>query len=58
LRNPTVKDEEAVAGMTALNGLMLTYPVHQAADILFCRATIVPVGADQLPHVEQTRAIA
>lgn len=58
LRNPTVKDEAAVAGMTALNGLMLTYPVHQAADILFCRATIVPVGADQLPHVEQTRAIA
>jgi tryptophanyl-tRNA synthetase len=37
---------------------MLTYPVHQAADILFCQATIVPVGADQLPHVEQTRAIA
>jgi tryptophanyl-tRNA synthetase len=32
--------------------------VHQAADILFCQATIVPVGADQLPHVEQTRAIA
>jgi tryptophanyl-tRNA synthetase len=44
--------------MAALNGLMLTYPVHQAADILFCRATLVPVGADQLPHVEQTRAIA
>ena len=37
---------------------MLTYPVHQAADILFCQATLVPVGADQLPHVEQTRAIA
>jgi tryptophanyl-tRNA synthetase len=58
LRNPTVKDEASVSGMTALNGLMLTYPVHQAADILFCQATIVPVGADQLPHVEQTRAIA
>ena len=58
LRNPTVKDEAAASGMTALNGLMLTYPVHQAADILFCQATIVPVGADQLPHVEQTRAIA
>jgi tryptophanyl-tRNA synthetase len=58
LRNPTVKDEAAASGMAALNGLMLTYPVHQAADILFCRATIVPVGADQLPHVEQTRAIA
>jgi tryptophanyl-tRNA synthetase len=58
LRNPTVKDEAATVGMTALNGLMLTYPVHQAADILFCKATIVPVGADQLPHVEQTREIA
>jgi tryptophanyl-tRNA synthetase len=58
LRNPTVKDEAAAAGMSALNGLMLTYPVHQAADILFCQATIVPVGADQLPHIEQTRAIA
>jgi tryptophanyl-tRNA synthetase len=58
LRNHTVKDEAAASGMTALNGLMLTYPVHQAADILFCQATIVPVGADQLPHVEQTRAIA
>jgi tryptophanyl-tRNA synthetase len=58
LRNPTVKDEASASGMTALNGLMLAYPVHQAADILFCQATIVPVGADQLPHVEQTRAIA
>jgi tryptophanyl-tRNA synthetase len=58
LRNPTVKDEASASGMTALNGLMLTYPVHQAADILFCQATIVPVGADQLPHIEQTRAIA
>jgi tryptophanyl-tRNA synthetase len=58
LRNPTVKEEASSSGMTALNGLMLTYPVHQAADILFCQATIVPVGADQLPHVEQTRVIA
>jgi tryptophanyl-tRNA synthetase len=58
LRNPTVKDEAAASGMTTLNGLMLTYPVHQAADILFCRATLVPVGGDQLPHVEQTREIA
>jgi tryptophanyl-tRNA synthetase len=31
LRNPTIKDEAASAGMTALSGLMLTYPVHQAA---------------------------
>ncbi len=58
LRNPTVKEEAAASGMTTLNGLMLTYPVHQAADILFCKGTLVPVGADQLPHVEQARAIA
>ncbi len=58
LRNPTVKEEAATAGTPALSGLMLTYPVHQAADILFCRATLVPVGSDQLPHVEQARVIA
>ena len=34
---------------------MFTYPVHQAADILFCKATAVPVGKDQLPHLELTR---
>jgi tryptophanyl-tRNA synthetase len=55
-RNPTVKAEAAEAG--ALSGLMLTYPVHQAADILFCRATAVPVGRDQLPHLELARSIA
>jgi tryptophanyl-tRNA synthetase len=37
---------------------MLTYPVHQAADILFCKANLVPVGQDQLPHLEITRVIA
>jgi tryptophanyl-tRNA synthetase len=58
LRNPTVKEEAAASGMAALSGLMLTYPVHQAADILFCRATLVPVGSDQLPHIEQARTIA
>jgi tryptophanyl-tRNA synthetase len=34
-RNPTVKDEIAHSGQSAVSGLMLTYPVHQAADILF-----------------------
>lgn len=37
---------------------MLAYPVHQAADILFCKAQLVPVGKDQLPHLELTRSIA
>ena len=37
---------------------MLTYPVHQAADILFCSAHLVPVGHDQLAHLEVTRTLA
>jgi len=57
-RNPTVKDEVAAAGLATVSGLMFTYPVHQAADILFCHATLVPVGVDQLPHLEITRTIA
>ncbi|MEE1649373.1 tryptophan--tRNA ligase [Brachybacterium sp. J144] len=57
-RNPTVKAELQAAGKTAMGGLMLTYPVHQAADILFCHGNLVPVGKDQLPHIEQTRVIA
>jgi tryptophanyl-tRNA synthetase len=57
-RNPTVKDEAKAAGITSIGGLLLTYPVHQAADILFCKANVVPVGRDQLPHIEQTRVIA
>ena len=57
LRNPTVKSEQEASGH-ALTGLLLTYPVHQACDILFCKGNIVPVGKDQLPHIEQTRQIA
>jgi tryptophanyl-tRNA synthetase len=57
-RNPTVKAEAAATGSRPLSGLMLTYPVHQAADILFCGANLVPVGKDQLPHLELTRTIA
>ena len=57
LRNPTVKSEMDASGH-ALTGLLLTYPVHQACDILFCKGNIVPVGKDQLPHIEQTRNIA
>jgi tryptophanyl-tRNA synthetase len=58
LRNPTVKSELEASGDRPLSGLLLTYPVHQAADILFCKANLVPVGKDQLPHLEQTRVIA
>lgn len=56
-RNPTVKDELAHSSRP-MSGLMLTFPVHQAADILFCKANLVPVGKDQLPHIELTRLIA
>ncbi|MEV7025089.1 tryptophan--tRNA ligase [Kitasatospora sp. NPDC093558] len=57
-RNPTVKDEIAHSSQAAVSGLMFTYPVHQAADILFCKADLVPVGQDQLPHLEVARTIA
>ena len=57
-RNPTVKDEIAHSRQSAVSGLMLTYPVHQAADILFGKANLVPVGQDQLPHLEVARVIA
>ena len=56
-RNPTVKAEMEASGHE-LTGLLLTYPVHQACDILFCKANVVPVGKDNLPHVEITRTIA
>ena len=57
-RNPTVKEEIAATGGRTTSALMFVYPVHQAADILFCHANLVPVGKDQLPHLELTRTIA
>jgi tryptophanyl-tRNA synthetase len=57
-RNPTVKEEIIASGQKRVNAGMYTCPVHQAADILFCKGTVVPVGKDQLPHLELTRTIA
>lgn len=57
-RNPTVKEEILASGQKRINAGMYTYPVHQAADILFCKGNVVPVGKDQLPHLELTRVIA
>ena len=62
-RNPTVKDEiqkakDSGGFKQGVNEGMYTYPVHQACDILFCKANIVPVGKDQLPHLEISRTIA
>jgi tryptophanyl-tRNA synthetase len=57
-KNPTVKEEIRSAKLRTIPASMYTYPVHQAADILFCKANLVPVGKDQLPHLEVTRKIA
>lgn len=53
LRNPTVKTEiiEKGFGDTTPFGFV-AYPVSQAADILFMKASLVPVGADQAPMIE------
>ena len=57
-RNPTVKDEIIQKGYNErLTAGFLMYPVSQAADITIVKGTIVPVGEDQLPHIEQTNEI-
>ncbi|WP_100486399.1 tryptophan--tRNA ligase [Sporolactobacillus pectinivorans] len=55
--NPTIKSEAEAHGYKDLYYGFLGYPVSQAADITFCKATLIPVGEDQLPHIEQTRKI-
>lgn len=57
-RNPTVKSEIQMRNFEASIPVgFFTYPISQAADITFCKATTVPVGEDQLPMLEQTREI-
>ncbi|MFA6089829.1 MAG: tryptophan--tRNA ligase [Candidatus Woesearchaeota archaeon] len=57
-RNPTVKDEMKDKGYGEdVPAGFLMHPVSQAADILFCHSTIVPVGEDQKPMIEQTNEI-
>lgn len=57
-RNPTIKDEIKQRGFEkSIPVGFLNYPVSQAADILAFGTTIVPVGEDQLPMLEQTREI-
>ena len=57
-RNPTVKSEVKLRGFEeSIPSGFLNYPVSQAADITAFEATIVPVGDDQLPMIEQTREI-
>lgn len=55
--NPTIKTEAKQYGYQSLNYGFLGYPVSQTADILFCSADLVPVGEDQLPHMEETGRI-
>ncbi|HKI82598.1 MAG TPA: tryptophan--tRNA ligase, partial [Pseudodesulfovibrio sp.] len=59
-RNPTVKAEMEQAGTSYehMNLGFLSFPVSQAADILLPKANLVPVGEDQIPHIEQTREVA
>jgi tryptophanyl-tRNA synthetase len=56
-RNPTYKEQVQQLNLAPTLGL-LAYPVLQAADILVYKADTVPVGEDQLPHLELTREIA
>ncbi|MGN0557072.1 MAG: tryptophan--tRNA ligase, partial [Acutalibacteraceae bacterium] len=56
--NPTIKSEAANYGYNDMTYGFLGYPVSQTADITFCNADLVPVGDDQLPHIELARKIA
>jgi tryptophanyl-tRNA synthetase len=67
LRNPTIKDQAREMGlieadaddeaMTKLNYGLLGYPVLQTADVVLYKARGVPVGIDQVPHIELAREI-
>jgi tryptophanyl-tRNA synthetase len=57
-RNPTIKEEIRLRGFERdIPAGFLCYPVAQAADITAFKATVVPVGDDQLPMIEQTNEI-
>ncbi len=55
--NPTIKTEAKNYGYADLTYGFLGYPVSQTADITFCNAHLVPVGEDQIPHIELARKI-
>jgi tryptophanyl-tRNA synthetase len=58
-RVPTYKDQiDKISDRDLATYGFLGYPLMQAADILIYRATMVPVGEDQVPHIEMTREIA
>ena len=55
--NPTVKSEAAQHGFKDMTYGFLGYPLSQAADISIFKAHLVPVGEDQIPHIELARKI-
>ena len=57
-RNPTLKAELADLEQKSVPVAFFTYPILQSANILLPRAHLVPVGEDQLPHIEMTRELA
>ncbi len=57
-RNPTLKAEMESFENKSVPVAFFTYPVMQVANILMPKAHLVPVGADQLPHIEMTREVA
>ena len=57
-RNPTLKSEMDDFGKKSVPVAFFTYPVMQVGNILMPRAHLVPVGEDQLPHIEMTRELA
>lgn len=57
-RNPTLKDQVRDLNMESVIYGHLGYPVLQSADILLYKGDVVPVGEDQVPHIEITREIA
>lgn len=57
-RNPTIREEIRLRGFAMdIPAGFLAYPVSQAADITAFKATLVPVGSDQLPMIEQSNEI-
>ncbi|HWQ81294.1 MAG TPA: tryptophan--tRNA ligase [Ignavibacteria bacterium] len=57
-KNPTLKEQIKAMNLHTITYGHLGYPVLQAADILLYKGDLVPVGEDQVPHVEITRQIA
>ncbi len=57
-RNPTLKEQVRDLKLDTIAYGHLGYPVLQAADILLYKGEVVPVGEDQMPHIEITRELA